>query len=79
MSPLFIRVHQRLFFARYTHKDMPVMTHITPETQPQQQPIHRQGLPVRSNLRAGVVLQIDIPSITTVQQEAQTPVEAATV
>lgn len=59
---------------------MPIMSDLTqPQPQPQPQPIHRQGLPVRSNLRAGVVLQIEIPSITTVQQEAQTPVDAAAV
>lgn len=31
------------------------------------------GIAVRSHLRAGTVLQLDIPAITAVQQEAQTP------
>ena len=39
----------------------------------------RQGMPVRSNLRAGVVLQIEIPSVTAVQQLGQTVEAAVTV
>ena len=35
-----------------------------------------QGLPVRSHLRAGIVLQADIPSVAAIQQESQTPVAA---
>ena len=50
----------------------------TPLKTPQRQPRAKmQGIPVRSNLRAGIILQIDIPSITAVQQEAVAPATAA--
>ena len=39
----------------------------------------KRGLPIRSNLRAGIVVQVDIPSISTIQQVAETPVAAVPV
>ena len=50
------------------------MTQTAPKIMPQQTHSKPQGIPVRSHLRAGIVLQVDIPAITAVQQAAQTPV-----
>ncbi len=50
------------------------MTQRPSNSAPNQEPRKTQGLPVRSHLRAGIVLQVDIPAVTAVQQEAQTPV-----
>ena len=54
------------------------MTQRPSNSAPNQQPRKSQGLPVRSRLRAGIVLQIDIPAITAVQQEAQTAAATTT-
>ena len=43
---------------------------------PRQDHRQPQGIPVRSHLRAGIVLQADIPSVAAIQQESQTPVAA---
>jgi len=53
------------------------MIQLPPNALPNQERRKPQGLPVRSNLRAGVVLQVDIPSVVTIQQEAQTPAVVA--
>lgn len=37
-----------------------------------------QGIAVRSHLRAGIVLQVDAPALTTLQQAAQTTATATT-
>lgn len=50
------------------------MTQTAPKIMPQQTYSKLQGIPVRSHLRAGIVLQVDIPAVTAVQQAAQTPV-----
>lgn len=47
------------------------------KTPKQQLRMKMQGLPVRSSLRAGIVLQIDVPGVTVTPVTAEPPTPAA--